>query len=167
MKVLGHGARILQVDVCGVTCSKLLNNSQWDQKEVRILHKIKSFEDSLRASKLAKQRTEELLKKPGKFDPDAFIEMNLKFDHEITQFQLQLREAQEELDNLRQLREEEEKLIQFATDRRELLNQIRDILNNLPFKEKQRFIKGMLAFPIEIGIMQDLDWTEDPRGGAS
>ena len=146
-----------------VSKDKLVGTAQWNEKESRVILKIKSLENSLSASKLAKQRLEELLKKAGQFDFDAFLEMNAKFDREITQFQLELREAQEELNNLRQLRQEEEKLIQFANDRKDLLQRVEEILNSLPFKEKQRFIKGMLAAPVSIGQ----DWDRLERTGTT
>jgi len=162
---------ILMILTFNVNKDKLVNTAQWNEKEARSIQKIKTLQDSLNASQLAKQRLAEVLKKPAKFDPDAFIEMNAKFDHEIIQFQLELREAQEELNNLRQLRQEEERLIQFANNRRDLLLRVEETLNSLPFKQKQRFLKGMLAAPISIGIMPDWDYfertdaTEAPPGG--
>lgn len=140
--------------------SKLIDNSQWEAKEARAKHKIKSLEDSLSATKLANERMELVLKRPGQFDPDKFLETVAKYAHEIQQYELEIREATEELNNLQKMREDEAKLIQFAKDRADLLKQVRDVLNSLPFPEKQRFVKGMLSFPVEIGLIAQWDWFE-------
>jgi|GEM_PF-823376 site-specific DNA recombinase len=153
--------QLLMILSANVNKKKLIDNAHWAEKEARAEHKIKRCKDAWGAAKLAFERLEEAPKKPGKFDLEDFFELRAKYSHEMTQCDLELREAIEELNNLRQMREEEEKLIQFAKDRADFLHQIRDVLNGLPFSEKQRFIKGMLSFPIEIGIMQDLDWTEN------
>jgi site-specific DNA recombinase len=140
--------------------SKLIDSDRWNYKERMTDQKVKCCEDELKKSKLALDRLELILKEPGNFDPDSFLEMRSKFQKEITQHSLEVREATDELNNLRKMREEEEKLIQFAKDKSELLHQVRDILNDLPYSEKQKFVKGFLAQPIVLFIMPDWDYME-------
>ena len=142
-----------------VTEAKLSNTAHWEAEERRLANKIKGAEQEKGKSEVAKERLLDMLRIPGAFSEAEFLSRKHQFETEISQYGLEAEEARAELVRKKQMREEEQKMFQFATDKADLLRQVSRIIDILPLFEKQRLVKGMVLTPLVVTGF-DYEWLE-------
>jgi DNA invertase Pin-like site-specific DNA recombinase len=126
-----------------------LDSGQWDQKIESIQRKVEQLQDALRKNGIALKNIDSCLEDP-EFDQDTFKGKRNGITSEIYVLNQQIEEAVSEIEHVRQLREQEDLLRKFATDKQGVLKEVHSKIAWLPNEGKQRLLRGMLAGPVVI-----------------
>ncbi len=130
----------------GETVEAVSNAKQLEIKEQELSQKMENLQKEIEGVNRALERLDLSLRKVV-FNEAEYKSRRETWNIELRQYEVELGEAQEELDELRRRREGDAEFEKFARDNQTIIWDIQAILKSLPFAEKQKLLLGMLYTP--------------------
>ncbi len=125
------------------TVEAVTNDAQITARQRELTLKIENLEKEIKGVKRALERLD-LSLRGEVFDEVEYKSRRKSLTDEQRQYEVELSEAQTELDEICHQRETDAEFRKFATDNQSLLWEIQAVLQNLPLSAKQKLLKGML-----------------------
>ena len=122
---------------------EIFKTENWAAKEETAAKKIKSIRTDLRKAHNVLKNLKGLLELDN-VDLRQYATDKAEAENRIRELELSLKESDDELAEIQQLRQQKEEFVDFAENQKELLQRVEEILNNLSIADKQRLIASML-----------------------
>lgn len=131
------------------TVDAVTNDTQIKTRQRELTLQVENLGKEIRGVKRALERLD-LSLRGEVFNEVEYKSRRKSFTDELRQYEVELSEAQAELDEIQRQHETDAEFHKFASDNQSLLWEVQAILQNLPFTQKQKLLLGMLNLTLVI-----------------
>lgn len=137
-----------------------LDPERWNRKIAKTQEKIENIKKEKKEWEVAQRRLPRLLRAKKKFDENEYIRLQDEITTALDRLDIDLQEAEAELENDRTLKSQESILLEFREKRPQILRKILFEIGELPFQMRRRLVLGLMDEEQQL-IISGKDWAQN------